>query len=362
MSASNVKIAAGYSQVNELSNAVSNQHQDYYHTITYQLEQLGITPTPLTIDPLATDWFSEQQPNHFRSGCAPIMALAKAKQLIEQGHQAVVIQGDDSLLSGYERNERHRLMSIYGEQLSILDLYDKVAQQFISKQHYNEQQFKQYSALLFENYAHTHQQQYHKQRAYFEAPALKWFRHVSPLFRGVDCANPLVDFKGRLLLCSDALCQRLNLATAQTVTVAGVGLGELNVTDETQAINQIADYAHLTHAYQQASSQANFNFSKQFMTGNGLMEAYTCYPVVPMALLQATGLIRNLNQLPGFLSEHSVTITGGMNLARAPWNNPALNGLIEMYQQLTDSQCEYGLVHGNGGLGYRQGIALLTTT
>ena len=50
-----------------------------------------------------------------------------------------------------------------------------------------------------------------------------------------------------------------------------------------------------------------------------------------------------------------------MNLARAPWNNPALNGLITMYHQLMDSPQQFGLVHGNGGIGYRQGIAILAT-
>jgi len=30
-----------------------------------------------------------------------------------------------------------------------------------------------------------------------------------------------------------------------------------------------------------------------------------------------------------------------------------------MTQQLTNGDKQYGLVHGNGGLGYRQGVAIL---
>ncbi|CAN5456015.1 hypothetical protein BH10PLA1_BH10PLA1_04670 [soil metagenome] len=63
---------------------------------------------------------------------------------------------------------------------------------------------------------------------------------------------------------------------------------------------------------------------------------------------------------PALLAEHPVTIGGGMNIARAAWNNPALNGLIAMYETLdADSTATAGAVHGNGGLGYRQGVAIL---
>jgi hypothetical protein len=48
-----------------------------------------------------------------------------------------------------------------------------------------------------------------------------------------------------------------------------------------------------------------------------------------------------------------------MNLARGAWNNPALNGLITMYQRMSEGDESIGLVHGNGGLGYRQGVAIL---
>jgi hypothetical protein len=50
-------------------------------------------------------------------------------------------------------------------------------------------------------------------------------------------------------------------------------------------------------------------------------------------------------------------------------NNPALNGLITLYHRLcndsadsevaVDDELTLGLVHGNGGLGYRQGVGIL---
>lgn len=66
-----------------------------------------------------------------------------------------------------------------------------------------------------------------------------------------------------------------------------------------------------------------------------------------------------VEQMPEFLLKHSITITGGMNLARAPWNNPALNGLITMVQRMQMNGENIGLIHANGGLGYRQGVAIL---
>ncbi len=48
-----------------------------------------------------------------------------------------------------------------------------------------------------------------------------------------------------------------------------------------------------------------------------------------------------------------------MNLAKGAWNNPALNALVVMYQRLLEGEEAIGLVHGNGGLGYRQGVAIV---
>jgi len=180
------------------------------------------------------------------------------------------------------------------------------------------------------------------------------------LFRGVDCANPLVDFTGKILICSDQLLSQLNLDLKSSVKVEGVGLGMLDV-DEPKSLSQIVKYDHLTQAYDIACKEAKLDFNQLVHDKKALMKVYTCYPVVPMAFLLSTGLVDSIEQIPAFLSQHLLTLSGGMNLSRAPWNNPALYGLIEMYQQLKDTDINYGLVHGNGGIGYRQGVAILST-
>ncbi|BBB29191.1 hypothetical protein [Neptunomonas japonica] len=364
MTASTVNIIAAYAKIDQDNSEQLQQKIAHYQSSVDAITALGITPTQLTIEPLSTDWHSELQPNHFRSGCAPIMALEHAQQLISQGHQAVIIRGDDAVKSGYQREERHQLMSVYADDYSIAQLYNDLADEFIKYHNISDTKFLELAEALFTNHSRSHYIAKQQQRAHFPTPDTKWFNHVTKLFRGVDCANPLVDFSGRLLLCSEALTQQLNIDKNHTVSVSGVGLGLLDI-DEKQQLPLIARYEHLSHAYQQACLQADVDLNSLIAKDKVLMEIYTCYPVVPLAFLVSSGLIKSLNDASAFISQHLMTITGGMNLARAPWNNPALNGLIEMYHLLNSKTAsssgknQYGLVHGNGGLGYRQGVAIL---
>jgi len=358
MTAKSLKIIAGYAQIDQDDSVQISQQTAHYQTRLAAIEQAGIKPIKLTIEPLSSNWHNELPANHFRSGCAPIMALARAQQLIEQGHHAIIISGDEPLKTGYQRQERHQLMAVYGEQKSIAQIYDDLAREFMKLHQINEQTFKGLADCLFKNHMQSHQLAQEQQRAHFSAPESKWYNPVTPLFRGVDCANPLVDFSGRLLLCSSELAQQLALAPSSTVDVSGIGLGLLTI-DEPKELALIAQYQHLTSAYQQACRQAQIDFVQAVNNGSALIEAYTCYPVVPLALLLSSGLVTSIGQVPAFLEKHLVTVTGGMNLARGPWNNPALNGLITMYQQLLNTTKDVGLVHGNGGIGYRQGIAIL---
>ncbi|MGB0467218.1 MAG: hypothetical protein ACPGF7_06765 [Pontibacterium sp.] len=322
-----------------------------------QLSTLGITATELLIDPLKTDWHSPLQENHFRSGCAPVEALYQARTLIREGGDAVVIRGKDLIKSDYSRDERHHLMAVYGEQTPITDAYNDLAQYFLQKHKINSARFRDLSAKLFENY----QRSYRKTDAATTAsdtPPARWFEQITPLFRGVDCANPLIDFEAELLICREEIANQLQVPDTERVAIRGVGLGFLEQ-DGPSAIRRIARYTHLQNAFQHCNAEAQLDFNNRFLNGEALLETYTCYPVVPMAFLLASGLVDQLEAIPAFLEKHLITITGGMNLARAPWNNPALNGLICMYQQLTTGDITVGAVHGNGGLGYRQGVAML---
>lgn len=329
------------------------------HAIQQRIEKLGIKIRKLTIDPLSTDWHSPLATDHFRSGCAPIEAISQAKQLIEAGHHpAVLIAGDEPLISGYSKEERQRLMAIYGDQYPITIAYDDLAHLFLKQTSISELQFGQYAYSLFNNYLRTYQQRLTQEHDLYPLPDSRWYNKITSLFRGVDCANPLVDFSGRVLICSEELVNKLTLPKASCVAIEGVGLGFVNG-DGKEYAEEIVKYEHLKSAYQQCCEQANEDFTLRFLQKDALLEVYTCYPLVPLAFLQATQLVPDLAGLASFLEQYEITVTGGMNLARAPWNNPALNGLIRMYQCLTEQPQQWGLIHGNGGLGYRQGVVLL---
>ncbi len=323
-----------------------------------QLLQQGITPKHLVIEPLTTDWHSPEQEHHYRSGCAPIEALAEAKKLIEQGEAAVVISGEDHIKTAYSRDSRLSKMAIYGQSYPLTQAYTDLARAFSEKHTITEQQFKTFSSALFDNYKISFRNTLSDNFTPELLPDLRWYKPITDLFRGVDCANPMVDFSGRLLLTNANTAQWLGVDNSQWLKVKAVGLSRLEG-DGREFLTDISEYDHLQHAYQQACEEANIDFVDLFKGGEALLETYTCYPVVPMAFLLMSGLVEVLEDIPDFLAEHSITISGGMNLAKGAWNNPALNALILMHHRLCGGQEKLGLIHGNGGLGYRQGIAIV---
>ncbi len=322
------------------------------------LAQLGIQPVQLVIEPLSNDWHAPERPRHFRSGCAPLEALAEAKRLIEAGAQAVVISGEDHLKTGYERDERLNKMSVYGPDYPLTQAYTELALAFSERHEIDGEQFKVLAEALFENHKVSFRHALAENFSEDMLPGPRWHQPITELFRGVDCANPLVDFSGRLLITNNQVADLLTIDTNKRLVIKAVGLSRL-AGDGREYLQEIAGYEHLKQAYQQACQESAIDFAARFREGQALMEAYTCYPVVPMAFLIISGLVDVLDELPDFLAQHSITITGGMNLARGAWNNPALNGLITMYQRMCDGSESVGLVHGNGGLGYRQGVAII---
>jgi hypothetical protein len=333
-----------------------------------QLDGMGVNPVHLVIEPLSADWFAPERPGFYRSGCGPLEALAEAKRLIESGIQAVVISGHDDLKTGYEREERLRKMLVYGDDYPLTQAYTDLSRAFSERHDINDEQFKSLSEALFENHKASYRNalagDFHEDLL----PGPRWFKPITDLFRGVDCANPMVDFSGRLLISNTETADRLEIKAAQRLVIKAVGLSRLSG-DGPEHLQEISSYQHLTEAYGQACTESGIDFATRFRQGHALMEAYTCYPVVPMAFLIVSGLVDVLDDIPEFLQQHSITITGGMNLARGAWNNPALNGLITLYHRLCNDSSDsdvaiedeltLGLVHGNGGLGYRQGVGIL---
>ena len=130
--------------------------------------------------------------------------------------------------------------------------------------------------------------------------------------------------------------------------------------DGVEHIPEIIRYDHLGKAFEKARGEAGIDFQEKFFKREALLEAYTCYPVVPIAFLLATGLVQKVSEIPDFLKEYPLTLSGGLNLGKAPWNNTTLSHLITMVKQLRDpTQPSLGGIHSNGALGYLQGFVIL---
>jgi hypothetical protein len=81
---------------------------------------------------------------------------------------------------------------------------------------------------------------------------------------------------------------------------------------------------------------------------------------VPLAFLLATKICHNISDIQDTIINYPLTITGGMNLAKAPWNNPVLRAMIEMNTLLQQNNTpNIPGIHGNGGLGEKQRFLIL---
>lgn len=316
----------------------------------------GIAPVELTIDPLGSGWDAPLLPGHHRSGNGPIEALADAVELISGGRaDAVVISAEDPLRTGYSRGERHRLMDVFPEK-SIPDAYTELAWAFIEAHGWGNDDFLVATKALYANHLRVWKSLGHENE-----PDAKWLAAVTPLYRGVDCANPVVDYAGRFVVASKEAVRRAGLGGGRTVRVEGVGLGFASG-DGLEHIDELAKYAHLARAGEALEGEVGLRLRDLIISGDALLETYTCYPVVPLAFLVASRIARTGAEAIAFVKDRPMTITGGMNLARAPWSAPALRALIAMTGELRAGKAKHGIVHGNGGLGARQGVALLTAS
>ncbi|KAB7628274.1 hypothetical protein [Alkalilimnicola sp. S0819] len=320
------------------------------------LADQGLSIPEFVVDPLKAGWDTTTAPGHFRSGCAPLEALEAAARCIDEGKStAALVSGEDLLRSEYagRKAERAQAMAIYGEGCSLPEAYTRLSHAFMARQGWSEAQFLALAEALFENYQRTA-----RRRGIPADPAPERYARVTALFRAVDCANPVVDFRGRLLLANAAQAEALGVPPEARIRLAGIGLGRVDE-DGPENVEQLARYRHLERAYRRACEEAGVDFAREFLAGQALLEAYTCFPVSPLGLLSASGIATLPEQMQEVLAAREITVTGGMNLARAPWNNPALNALVVMVQELLAERAALGGVHGNGGLGYRQGFAIL---
>jgi hypothetical protein len=289
--------------------------------------------------------------------------MTDACELIKHDlYDAVFIFGYDPLLSdtrNYGKDTIKKAMEIF-ENFSLIQCYDRLARQLCRQTNISDDTFRELADLLFDNYCRTF---YNRSGTAGAFPRGKNLQDLgSDLFCLTDCANPNIDFAGGLVVANHRTAEQLNIPEHKRMNVAGSGYAVVKGSPE--AIDRITGddndlFAHLKDAFMRAQAEAQIDVVREFDAKNLLLEAYTCYPPIPIAFLLVTGLVRSINEIGAFLRDHKITVTGGMNIARAPWNNPALNALIEMAQLLSHSCCRYGLVHGNGGIGEAQGITIL---
>lgn len=318
-----------------------------------QAQILKLRISHLEIDPLSADWNSRIKDHHFRTGCGPIEALSVANRMISQQEaDVIVIHGRDFLRSEHSQSERHSKMAIYGEDYSIPESYTLLAKHFCQQQGLSLEEFQSLRDQIFDNLKKTAVEKELK------LPDERWFEPLTELFRGVDCANPVIDFEGIVILCHPDYLQQLKPLIAP-IEVKAVGIGIAD-NDGPEQVKDLASYHALEKALHYAQVESGLEMGEAIRNPEIRLDAYTCYPIVPLALLLKSGAANNPEELQALLASKPLTQTGGMNLAKAPWNNPALNGLIAMCENLQqDPIGTLGVVHGNGGLGYKQGIAVL---
>ena len=300
--------------------------------------------------------------NTYKSGASPVQALFDAKELINTDlYDAVFIFGYDPLLTNkqlYGKEVIKQAMDIFSGR-SILECYNLISHKMCEEMGISKEFFFQLTDDLYRNYQKTYARKTRREISYDRGRLLNDLN--GDLFRITDCANPNIDFAGGVILVNDKTADFLNIKDGR-VKVSGVKYKMVSGIPED--IDKIVGYkdnifTHMRSSFLEAQHQAKINVIKEFKNNNLLLELYTCYPPIPLAFLLTTKMVENIKELPEFLSNYELTITGGMNFARAPWNNPALNGLIEMYKTMKSATIPYGLVHGNGGIGEIPGVAIL---
>jgi hypothetical protein len=308
------------------------------------------------VAPLSLPWNATLPPDCLRSACSPLEAVLIFHELLASNKaQAMVLSGHDFIRSGYEKSRRNKFMEIYGEGETPLTGYTKLAPAFIESLGISREQFRTVCGHIFENYLRT----YRRLNPDAVLPGATWFEPVTEYFRGVDCANPSVDFTGCVVFGNLEVAEYFAVPESSRIRITGCSLYKSGE-DGLDGIRDIIAYSHLKKAYDAACEEAAVDFTERFLANDALLEVYTCYPVVPLAFLLKSRLVADFSEIPKFLDRYEITITGGLNLSKAPWNNTTLSNLISMVHRLREGTTpNLGGIHGNGSLGYQQGFMIL---
>ncbi len=302
----------------------------------------------------------------YMSGNAPLLALHDACKQIQAGDlDFAIVAGYEPLGKGYHgKKPLERMAKIYGPSLVKLGLtiplgYTLLAEAFCKHNKITEPDFLELAKEVNENLLKTA-----NQSKYPTQETKEGGKKITNLFTARDCAFPWIDFAGGIILASEAAVKRLKgVDLKDKIYVSGIACSQIS-TSQRRAVGylspayakRVATFLHLKWALSDACKQAGIN-KERLLDETAVMEAYTCYPVIPLALLSEISP-RTIKDTLDKISP--LTVTGGMHYAGAPWCNPALNGLIAVHEKLLNEKGkEIGLVHGNGGTGEYQGICIL---
>lgn len=300
--------------------------------------------------------------NTYKSGASPIQALSDAKELVDhQLYDAVFIFGKEFLLSDIKnsKEEVKNAMNIFKDK-SLIECYNLLAHELCKELSLSKACFFQITNDLFNNYRRT----YHKNTGFNHTTergrSLEDLK--ADLFKLTDCANPNIDFAGGLILANEDTAEFLQIPKEERIKVTSANYNMVEGLPE--SIPKIVGkkdhiFPHLKKSFLEAQSESKVHVVKEFKRGNLLLDVYTCYPPIPIAFLLTTGMINDASEFKEFLGKYEITINGGLNFSRAPWNNPVLNALVDICNKMKKDNIKFGLVHGNGGIGEVQGIGIL---
>lgn len=304
------------------------------------------------IAPLDAGWGKPLPENMFQGGYAALKIAKDLENEIQDG-AILKISGKDLLKSNISSEERQKLFTIYSDNRSILDGYYQVAQSYIAKKGFSKEEFLELAEALFENYWQSWLNHYPDAKR----PGEKWFHYINDLFRGVDCANPVIDFEGSILIASKEISDLLEISAKDRIKICGIGVAQ-NGHDGPEWADDIIKYSHIKKAISEAEASAAINFKEKFFNDQAYLQLYTCYPLAPIAFLLESGMTSDIQQAIDFVKTYPVTFTGGLNLARAPVNNTTLRDLITLYEKRFEHTGIWG-VHSVCALGHIQAFAIL---
>lgn len=303
--------------------------------------------------------------SYYRTGAGPMHAICEAKKMIDGGMaDAVSIFTYEPLYYNKKHSGKEAVQKAMDDVfrgVSLIECYNRIGEQMCGVLGISKDQFRETSDALYNNYRRTYEE-IHGEGSGPSGRGKNLADAGGDLFFLTDIANPNIDFAGGVILGNDKVYEKYNSFGPQTISIRAAAHEMIYGTPERipALVGERENvFPHLKRVFGQIETDGQISLPQTLAGGELLLNAYTCYPPIPMAMLMCGGFVESFDEIEGFLVDHQITIDGGMSLARAPWNNPAFSAFIGMCEKLRESEEKYGLVHGNGGMGESHGLVLV---